>query len=91
MSQVLFAVSEDDWRQHGNCRGLDVANFYPDLYDATSIPQMAHVLAVCDGCKVLMDCLEYAIDNEALGVWGGSTPRERDRIRRRRLFQLVAS
>jgi hypothetical protein len=40
--------------------------------------------AVCSGCQVRAECLDYAIRNsEAHGVWGGLTPRERDELRRR--------
>lgn len=41
--------------------------------------------AVCALCHVRQDCLEYALVNdERYGIWGGLTPRARDKLRRRR-------
>lgn len=38
--------------------------------------------AVCHGCSVRLDCLEYALAHaEEFGIWGGCGERERERIR----------
>lgn len=40
--------------------------------------------AVCSRCEVRAECLEYALTgNERYGIWGGKTPAERLRIKRR--------
>ena len=68
------------WRQHGACRGLDPAIFYP-LDDEDAEPAKE----VCDQCPVQTACLEHAITTrEKEGVWGGATERERRRIIRQR-------
>lgn len=37
---------------------------------------------VCEACPLQQACLRYALDhNEQYGIWGGSTARERRRIR----------
>lgn len=37
---------------------------------------------LCQGCPLVLECLEYAIDNEeSFGIWGGLTPRERRGLR----------
>ena len=41
-----------------------------------------HAKVVCIGCPVQRECLEYALDNGEYGVWGGTSERERRRIRR---------
>ena len=33
----------------------------------------------CIGCKIIDECLDYAIRNDVSGVWGGTTTRERKR------------
>ena len=44
----------------------------------------AEAVALCATCPVRAQCLEYALRNkESHGIWGGTTPEERRRIRRR--------
>lgn len=41
--------------------------------------------AICAQCPVEEPCLEYALaDWTLLGIWGGTTPKEREKIRRAR-------
>jgi len=47
--------------------------------------------AVCAGCPVRNECLDDAVTaNVQYGVWGGTTPRERRRIRRQRALARKA-
>lgn len=40
---------------------------------------------VCELCEVKYECLEYALaDNTLIGVFGGTTERERQKMRKRR-------
>lgn len=40
---------------------------------------------VCARCPVRVECVEYAIETRQWwGIWGGTTPRQRQRIRRQR-------
>lgn len=43
-------------------------------------------LALCDSCPLLAACLDHAIRHEANGVWGGTTPVQRDALRGARLL-----
>jgi hypothetical protein len=36
----------------------------------------------CQGCKIITECLDYAMRNDVSGVWGGTTAGERQTIRR---------
>ncbi|MEW6152604.1 MAG: WhiB family transcriptional regulator [Actinomycetota bacterium] len=61
------------------CRGVAASVFYPDNEAGT-----AAALAVCRQCPVTDMCLALALRNgERHGVWGGTTERERARLRRR--------
>ena len=41
--------------------------------------------AICERCPVRQHCLEWALEaNEQHGVWGGTTPLERQKMRRNR-------
>ncbi len=77
------AFETDDWREVGECRGSDVNLFYPDDEDDLGTELAAK--AICAQCVVREQCLEAALDNrERIGVWGGTSARERRRILRRR-------
>jgi len=78
----LKTVSEEDktWQKNGNCRGMNPDFFFPERGASTK-----EAKAVCVGCPVKEQCLEYALRNsEKFGIWGGLSERERRRIRRTR-------
>ncbi len=71
-----------------NCLGVDAELFFPEGSDSPEESERAK--AVCSGCVVRDACLEYAIVNVIRqGVWGGTSEKERRRIRRAR--RLAAS
>lgn len=66
-----------------NCHDRDPDLFFPDRGAAT-----APAKAICHNCQVREECLEFALTNgERFGIWGGTSERERRRIRRRRLLE----
>lgn len=70
----------DDWREAALCAQTDPEAFYPER-GATA----AQAKKVCTVCPVQAECLESAISkNEQYGVWGGTSRRDRNRIKRRR-------
>ncbi|ALX66828.1 WhiB family transcriptional regulator [Microbacterium sp. XT11] len=43
----------------------------------------AEAKRICQSCDVIGQCLAYALEhNETVGIWGGKSPKERQRIRR---------
>ena len=40
------------------------------------------VKKVCNGCYWKEECLTYALHYKVVGIWGGKTTKERDRIRK---------
>jgi hypothetical protein len=67
------------WMERAACRGADPALFFPTLGANTA----AKAKAICAGCAVRQECLEYALaDPESAGVWAGMAERERRRLRR---------
>ncbi|MEI7888247.1 MAG: WhiB family transcriptional regulator [Actinomycetes bacterium] len=71
---------EKSWQVLSNCLGVDPDLFFPERGASTKDAK-----AVCQGCVVREDCLEYALSNrEKFGIWGGLSERERRRIRRER-------
>jgi WhiB family redox-sensing transcriptional regulator len=70
-----------------SCQGVDPDLFYPERGESTK-----QAKAVCRGCEVREDCLEYALVNgEKFGIWGGLSERERRRLRRQRKLIAVAA
>lgn len=65
-------------RERGAC--ADTAAF--DIFDAAMEGQrLTEAREYCAGCRVVAQCLEYALGNEPLGIWGGKSPAERELLR----------
>jgi WhiB family redox-sensing transcriptional regulator len=76
----------ETWRRWSACQGLDPVIFFPSTDE-----EAEEAKAICEGCLVRDECLEYALANrEHDGVWGGATERERRRIIRRRRRRALA-
>lgn len=71
-------LTSPDWMERGLCTQTDPDLFHPDL-GGSSTPAKK----VCLGCPVKDTCLDYALTNdERLGVWGGTSPADRRRLRK---------
>lgn len=85
MSETFESISFRDeselgftWRDDSACKGLDPNMFHTGRGESTR-----EALAVCAGCIVVKECLHYALSNSIkVGVWGGTTERQRRRLRR---------
>ncbi len=81
---VLYGRQEREWQGRANCMGVDPDLFFPERGASTR-----EAKAVCRGCVVREDCLDYALSNgEKFGIWGGLSERERRRLRRERAMLL---
>lgn len=68
------------WARHANCTDMDTDDFYPET---GNVPTRA--MKACAACVVRHQCLEHALDHgELYGVWGGTTPEQRRRLRKAR-------
>ncbi|MGY5764954.1 WhiB family transcriptional regulator [Brachybacterium sp. DNPG3] len=67
------------WVADALCAQTDPDAFFPDkggpIKDAKKI---------CGGCPVREECLEAGITGVEVGIWGGTTERDRQRIRAQR-------
>ena len=74
---------ERRWQEQANCLGVDPDLFFPERGASTK-----EAKAVCRGCEVRVECLEYALSHgEKFGIWGGLSERERRRVRRQRALE----
>jgi WhiB family transcriptional regulator, redox-sensing transcriptional regulator len=68
------------WMARGNCVGANIDIFFPERGEDAWMAK-----EICDGCPVVDECLAYAFDQgEHHGIWGGTTERQRRRMRRAR-------
>ena len=91
-----IAVIEDDgrqaWLDQAACRGHDPERFFPESGEHT---KAAEAKAICGSCQVRDQCLDLAvkaaggIDHDH-GVFGGTLPAERSRLRGNRFPQPSA-
>lgn len=70
---------DTSWMAEAECKGM-TSLFFTERGEDT-----ANAKAVCMGCEVRIECLDYALAiGEKVGVWGGTSERERRTIRRQR-------
>jgi WhiB family redox-sensing transcriptional regulator len=75
------------WPERAACRDKDPDLFFPPEEERGRYAAFRETLAkrICLRCPVLRECTDYAlVADERYGVWGGLTPVERGRLRRRR-------
>ncbi len=71
---------QQDWRADANCRDEDPNLFFPGRGEDNSPAK-----AICRECIVAKPCLDEALEkNERFGIRGGTSERERRRIRKNR-------
>jgi WhiB family redox-sensing transcriptional regulator len=70
---------DDAWMDDAACRGVDPDLFFPVRFEASVDVQAK---AVCAGCPVQAECLDYALDHGIKhGIWGGKSERQRRALR----------
>lgn len=76
------------WRELAACAGMDTDLFFP--LENIGGPQqgkgikgererLGRARRICQGCPVRLPCLEYAIERDCTGIWGGMDAGERHR------------
>src|SRR3990167_2279467 len=69
------------WQGRAKCRGMDVDWFYAAR---GQVEKNLAARRICLECEVRTECLAAALRNcETCGVWGGSSERERRKLRRK--------
>lgn len=64
---------------------MDTRIFFPARGEPCAAAQ-----AVCGSCPVARECLEYGVETDSLGIWGGTSERKRAMIRREERAGRVA-
>lgn len=79
-----MSIEDQSWREEAKCRGMDPNLFHPER--GTPYPEIVAVKRICEECPVRSPCLDFAYQNDGIGIWGGMSERERriNRIRWKR-------
>jgi WhiB family redox-sensing transcriptional regulator len=81
---LLQAGTETEWQRHGLCRADDGSVFFPPNHfehKSEREAREAKAKAICVGCPVRLQCLEWALaTREPHGVWGGRSESERKQL-----------
>lgn len=76
-----MTVADFDWQDEATCSGKPADWWFEKEWEALA-------KSICGRCPVQSECLNYALVNGFVGVWGATTPKERRRIRRERGIRL---
>ena len=78
--ELAAGRSTRSWVEGAACAQTDPEIFFPDKGKASAAAKL-----ICRGCPVIEACLEYALNSpiRVEGVWGGTTFRERQELRRK--------
>jgi WhiB family transcriptional regulator, redox-sensing transcriptional regulator len=89
---MIATGSTTNWRSAGACLSADPDLFFPISSTGPAEKQVARAKMICAGCAVRQECLEYAVTHDQLhGIWGGTTPQDRQRERRRKRRRAAAA
>ncbi|GAA0500941.1 WhiB family transcriptional regulator [Streptomyces olivaceiscleroticus] len=75
--RVTTPISDSDWQRHKACTYQDWK-----LFTSEDGADQEIAKGICNSrCTVRLQCLQYALDNrEAGGVFGGTTPNDREEL-----------
>lgn len=75
MAVILQSLA---WQAESRCLQVDPEIFFPERGGSSKAAR-----SVCMNCPVRIECLKYALANrEQFGIWGGTSERERRKLRR---------
>ena len=81
-----------NWRSAGACLSADPDLFFPISPAGPGERQIARAKTICAGCRVRQECLDFALSHDqTYGIWGGTTPEDRQRDRRRKRRAAAAA
>jgi WhiB family redox-sensing transcriptional regulator len=76
------------------CSTVDPELFFPQEIEVSpnkvvsKYLNMSEAKRVCANCPLALQCLEYALKNAEIGIWGGTTESQRESLRRKHKIAL---
>ena len=81
-----------DWNvivEDALCAQVDPELFFPKVVGPSYTPAANLAKAICAECPIKLECLQHALETEEdYGIWGGTTPKERQALQRHRKLVL---
>ena len=77
VSKPIIENEHPRWRTYANCKDASKNTFV-----TTKGQSLKPALALCSTCVVSTACLNYALDNNCVGIWGNTTAKQRAKIKR---------
>lgn len=74
--RILSLNDDVSWQYDAACLGMTARTgedpfFHPDLKQARLL---------CSMCHVKEECLRFALENDCVGIWGGTTETQRRKL-----------
>ncbi len=73
-------ITAENWYHFAACQGEDIDLFYPASQTKAAAKAAKDI---CARCIVKSHCLDEALRRHEQGIWGGTTDKERDQMKRR--------
>jgi len=70
------------------CKGMPTDWFYAEDCLSPVKETVEYARQICIGCPERKLCLDYALENEPHGMWGGLTSNDRKDLQKNRLHKL---
>ena len=67
---VIF--NSEPWMAQAVCASADPEEWFPEKGSSSQTAKK-----ICSGCPVVKECLQFALDHNEYGIWGGTSRRER--------------
>ena len=82
----MKSVADYDLYEKALCRGMDINLFFPER--GVNYNTIREIKKLCKQCPVRVECFEVAMaqENDNFGIFGGTTPKERRKIRAERSY-----
>lgn len=71
---------ENKWKNKALCKGARISDYFPIRISKENIDVLVDIYAICEKCPVNADCLQSAILNEEIGIWGRTTLSQRQQF-----------
>jgi WhiB family redox-sensing transcriptional regulator len=87
MSSWAFATKFPRFTGHGlpPCSETDPEAYFPEKGNkGRDARETSMVKNICRSCPYKEECLQWALENREVGIWGGTTDTDRRRMRKKR-------